>query len=44
MDIDNGNIRYLKKISLPNRKRLAKVKPFDCMVKRKAKSEIIPHV
>ena len=44
MDINNGNNGGLEKISLPNGKRSAKVKPFDRMVKRKASSEIVPCV
>ncbi|KAL7583270.1 hypothetical protein Lser_V15G45908 [Lactuca serriola] len=42
MDINNGNIRSPKKSSLPNGKGPATVKSFDQMVKRKAKSEIVP--
>ena len=42
MDIDNNNIASPEKYSLPNGKGLAKVKPFDQMVKRKAKFVIVP--
>ncbi|KAL7618765.1 hypothetical protein Lser_V15G01423 [Lactuca serriola] len=44
MEINNGNINDLENISLPNRKGSVRVKPFDRMVKIKARSEIIPHV
>lgn len=44
MDIDNGNIGNLEKISLPNKKAYSKVKLFDRMVQIKARFEIIPHV
>ncbi|KAL7612710.1 hypothetical protein Lser_V15G06118 [Lactuca serriola] len=42
MDIDNGNIGSPEKLSLPNGNGSAMVKLFDQMVKRKAKSEIVP--
>ena len=42
MDIDNGNIGNPEKLSLPNGKGSAIVKPVDEMVKRKANSEIVP--
>ena len=42
MDIDNGNIEYPKKLSLPNGKGSAIVNSVDQMVKRKAKFEIVP--
>ena len=41
MDIDNGNIENLEKISLPNGKGSTMFKSFDRMVKRKAKFEIV---
>ncbi|KAL7593577.1 hypothetical protein Lser_V15G32502 [Lactuca serriola] len=41
VDNDNGNIGSPEKVSLPNGKGSAKVKPFDHMVKRKANSEIV---
>ena len=42
IDIDNGNIGCPEKVSFPNGKGLAKVKPFDHMVKRKGSSDIVP--
>ncbi|KAL7595910.1 hypothetical protein Lser_V15G28947 [Lactuca serriola] len=42
MNIDNGNIVSPEKVSLPNGKGSAKVKPFDHMVKRKTNYEIVP--
>ena len=42
MDIDNGNIGSPEKSSLQNGKGSAIVNPVDQMVKRKAKSEIVP--
>ncbi|KAL7612787.1 hypothetical protein Lser_V15G09280 [Lactuca serriola] len=42
MDINNGNIGCPEKSSLPNGNGLAKVKPFDRMVKKKAEYEIVP--
>ena len=42
MGIDNDNIRSPEKLSLPNGKGLAIVNSVDQMVKRKAKSEIVP--
>ena len=42
MDIDNGNISSLEKVSLPNGKRSTKVKPIFHMIKRKGNSEIVP--
>ena len=42
MDIHNGNIGNSKKLSLPNGKGSAIVKLVDQMLKRKAKSVIVP--
>ena len=42
IDIEDGNIGSLEKLSLPNGKGSAKVKPFDHMVKRKVNPEIVP--
>ncbi|KAL7615220.1 hypothetical protein Lser_V15G06108 [Lactuca serriola] len=42
LEIDNDDNSDPGKISLPNGKGSAKVKLFDCMVKRKASSEIVP--
>ncbi|KAL7594051.1 hypothetical protein Lser_V15G33801 [Lactuca serriola] len=42
MDIDNGNIGSPEKPSLPDGKGSTIVNPVDQMVKRKAKSEIVP--
>ena len=42
MDIDNDDIGYLVKLSLPNGKGSAIVNSVDQMVKREAKSEIVP--
>ena len=41
MDIDNDDIGYLVKLSLPSGKGSAIVNSVDQMVKRKAKSEIV---
>ncbi|KAL7601270.1 hypothetical protein Lser_V15G26230 [Lactuca serriola] len=41
MDVDNGNIGSLEKLSLSNGNGSAMVKSFDQMVKRNAKSEIV---
>ena len=40
MDMDNGNIGSLEKLSLPNGKGSALVNPVDRKVKRKSKSGI----
>ena len=42
MDIDNDDIGYLVKLSLPSEKGSAIVNSVDQMVKRKAKSVIVP--
>ena len=42
MDIDNDDIGYLVKLSLPSGKGSAIVNSDDQMVKREAKSEIVP--
>ena len=42
MDIDNDDIGYPVKHSLPNGKGSAIVNSVDQMVKRKAKSKIVP--
>ena len=42
MDIDNDDIGYVVKHSLPNGKGSTIVNSVDQMVKRKAKSEIVP--
>ena len=44
MDIDNDDICGLEQISLFNGNGLAKVKLFDCMVKRKTSFKIVPCV
>ena len=44
MDIDNDDIGYLVKLSLPSGKGSAIVNSVDQMVKRKAKSVIVPCV
>ena len=41
LDIDNGDIRSPEKLSLPNGNRLAMVKSFDPVIKRKDKPEIV---
>ena len=42
MDIENGNIGNLEKLSLPNGKGSTIVNSVDQMVKRKVKSVIVP--